>query len=34
MWFAIGAGLALVLVIVVAVYTVRRNRREEKIWGE
>jgi hypothetical protein len=34
MWFAIGAAIAVVLVVVVAVYTFRKNRSEEKIWEE
>lgn len=34
MWFAIGAGLCVVAVIVVGVYTFRKNRKEEKIWEE
>lgn len=34
MWFAIGAGIAVVVGIVLIVYTYRKNRREEKIWEE
>ncbi len=34
MWIVIGALLAVVAVLVLVVYTVRKNRREEKIWEE
>lgn len=34
MWIAIGAILAVVVVLVVGVYAFRKNRREEKIWEE
>jgi uncharacterized membrane protein YsdA (DUF1294 family) len=34
MWIVIGALLAVVAVIVLVIYTVRKNRREEKIWEE
>jgi uncharacterized membrane protein YsdA (DUF1294 family) len=34
MWIVIGVLLAVVAVLVLVVYTVRKNRREEKIWEE
>ena len=34
MWIVIGVLLAVVAAIVLIVYTVRKNRREEKIWEE
>jgi heme/copper-type cytochrome/quinol oxidase subunit 2 len=34
MWIVIGVVLAVLVVIVVAVYTFRKNRREEKVWEE
>jgi len=34
MWFAIGGLLAVLAVIAVTIYTVRKNRQEEKIWEE
>jgi hypothetical protein len=34
MWILIGCLLAVVVVLVLVVYTVRKNRKEEKIWEE
>jgi hypothetical protein len=34
MWIVIGCLLAVVVVLVLVVYTVRKNRKEEKIWEE
>jgi hypothetical protein len=34
MWIVIGCLLAVVVVLVLVVYTVRKNRKDEKIWEE
>jgi len=34
MWIVIGVLLAVLAVICLVVFTVRKNRREEKIWEE
>jgi hypothetical protein len=34
MWIVIGAVVAVPVVIGLVIYTVRKNRREEKIWEE
>jgi heme/copper-type cytochrome/quinol oxidase subunit 2 len=34
MWIVIGVVLAVLAVFVLVVYSLRKNRREEKIWEE